>query len=400
MTQKQVKLWVCSDMYFPEDVSTGYYMTRIAEGLTASAAVSVLCGQPSYAQQGEKAPSFERRNGTTIKRVWATSFSKDRLFLRLINVVTYMISMTFVALFSFKRGDFVLCVTNPPTLPPLLGFICRIKKSRLILLVHDVFPETLAAVSGFSKKSMTYRTLERFSNFAYRSAEIVVTLGRDMKNIAQDKGAVNVKIIENWADLDEIFPIPRSENVLIKELGLEGKRILQYSGNIGRTHDIESILKIAAALEDYPEWVVLFAGFGGKKNLIEAAAKRKRSNIVVVPRQPRGRLNQLLNASDLVAIAFVPGMIGLSVPSRMYNVMAAGKPILALCEAQSELALVVSEDNCGWHFDPTQDDTVSRVLECIIDTEAVAAKGQNALAVARQKYDYASALNKYQKIIT
>ncbi len=400
MSHEKQRLWVCSDMYFPEDVSTGFYMTRIAEGLAGKFDVFVLCGQPSYAHQGTKAPETEVRNSTNIKRVRATSFSKDSLGLRLLNVVTFLVSMSFAALTRFRRGDVVLCVTNPPVLPPLLSLICSIKGCRFILLVHDVFPETLTAVAGFSENGLTFRALKHFSNIAYRNADVVLALGRDMAKLATKKGGKTVKIIENWADLDEIFPIKRADNQLIKDLGLEGKKILQYSGNIGRTHDIDQILELAKSLEKFPDWVVLFAGFGGRKSLVDEAAKRPGSNIVVIPRQPRERLNELLNAADLFAIAFVPGMLGLSVPSRMYNIMAAGRPILALCDAQSELALVVSENDMGWHVDLETDIDFDHLVIAINDEPELLRKGNNARSTAQSKYPYETIIEKYLAVLS
>jgi colanic acid biosynthesis glycosyl transferase WcaI len=229
---------------------------------------------------------------------------------------------------------------------------------------------------------------------------VVVTLGRDMANLAVKKGSKNVQIIENWADLEEVFPIRRADNQLIKDLGLEGKKILQYSGNIGRTHDIQQILKLAKSLEALPDWVVLFAGFGGRKSLVEAAAKRPGSNIVVIPRQPRERLNELLNAADLFAIAFVPGMLGLSVPSRMYNIMAAGKPILALCDPQSELALVVGENDMGWYVNPETNLDFDQLVREITGVPTLVKKGKNALSAARSKYRYETIIEKYQAILS
>jgi colanic acid biosynthesis glycosyl transferase WcaI len=400
MSQGKPRLWICSDMYFPEEVSTGFYMTRIAEGLATRFDVMVLCGQPSYAHQGTKAPRTEVRNGTYITRVRATSFGKDRLGLRLINVVTFLLSMSLAGLTKFRRGDVVLCVTNPPVLPPLLSLICRIKGCRFVLLVHDVFPETLTAVAGFSENGLIFRAFSHFSNFAYRYADVVVALGRDMAKLATKKGGRNVEIIENWADLDEIFPIKRADNQLIQDLGLEGKKILQYSGNIGRTHDIQQILRLAKSLERLPDWVILFAGFGGRKSLVEEAAQRPGSNIIVIPRQPRERLNELLNAADLFAIAFVPGMLGLSVPSRMYNIMAAGKPILALCDPRSELALVVNENDIGWQADSAGNLDFEKLVEGMTDETSLVQKGQNALSTARSKYRYETIIEKYLKILS
>ena len=142
------RLWVVSELYYPEQTSTGYFLTHIAEGLAETMDVWVVCGQPTYSEHGMRAPAREERNGVRIHRVPATHFGKDRLALRAINVLTLSLSAAWFALTHFRRGDRLLIVTNPPTLPPLLGLIARWKRMDAHLLVHDVYPEVLAA-TGF-----------------------------------------------------------------------------------------------------------------------------------------------------------------------------------------------------------------------------------------------------------
>src|SRR5690242_20331983 len=117
------RLWIISELYYPEQTSTGYFLTRIAEGLAGFMRVEVLCGQPTYSEHGMRAPRRENRNRVRIHRVHATHFGKDRLILRAINALTLTVSVTWFALLRFRRGDRLLIVTNPPTLPPLVGLI-------------------------------------------------------------------------------------------------------------------------------------------------------------------------------------------------------------------------------------------------------------------------------------
>lgn len=385
-------------MYHPEDVSTGYYMTRIAEALARDRDVHVLAGQPSYAAQGNLAPAHERRNGTTIRRVASTHFAKDKLVLRAINVATFTVSAALYALMHVRRGDSILCVTNPPTLPPLLALVAKLRGAKLHLLVHDVFPETLAATGYISPNRLVYRFLKGFSGIAYRNATSVVALGRDMAAlVARKRGRrEGVRIITNWADLDIIRPLSRSDNTVLDETGLKDNHILQFSGNLGRTHDVEGILALGDALRRSSDWRLLVAGFGGKEGIARQSADER--GTVFLPRQSRERLNAMLNAADIFVIAFVPGMAGLSVPSRMYNVMAAGKPILAICDSESELAQVVIEEEAGWLFQDLDANALATFI-LSLPPEEIARRGANALRAARERYSDEAKFAEWQALL-
>ncbi len=123
------RIWVISELYYPEDTSTGYYLTRIAEGLADRTAtpVHVLCGRPTYAARGQKTPATEVHRDVQIQRCWSTTFNKDRLPLRVVNLLTLCLSMLWHAAWQFRRGDRVLVVTNPPLLPFVISFICRLR---------------------------------------------------------------------------------------------------------------------------------------------------------------------------------------------------------------------------------------------------------------------------------
>lgn len=399
----RTKLWVVSDLYYPEDVATGYFVTGIAEGLAADFDVSVLTAQPTYAQAGIRAPRTEVHAGVFIRRLRATSFPKDRLLLRAVNVATFTLALCLAALLRFRAGDQVICVTNPPTVPPLLALITRLRGCRMHLLVHDVFPETLVAAGMLNANSPIKRVLQRFSDIAYRHAATVVVLGRDMAELATSKRgrATDVAIIENWADLEEIAPLPRADNYFLAAPDLAGRRVLQFSGNIGRTHAVETVLTAARHLaksgSSAPAWQFLFAGFGGKLKLVEAdVANGVKRNVSVLPRQDRTKLNELLNAADAAVIGFVPGMVGLSVPSRMYNLMAAGKPIIALAEPEHELSQVIAETGCGWRIDPDDAAGLADLLDRVTSA-ALLERGERARETALRRFSRSAKIDAWRR---
>src|ERR1051325_11523888 len=140
-----MRVWVISEVFHPEDTSTGYFLSRIAEELARAYNVGVLTAQPTYAARGVKAPKRERWRGMDIRRSWSTRFDKDRLALRALNLVTLTASLFISALARVRRGDVVLFVTNPPTLPFALAAARRLRGATPLLPVHDVYPHAIVA---------------------------------------------------------------------------------------------------------------------------------------------------------------------------------------------------------------------------------------------------------------
>lgn len=132
----------------------------------------------------------------------------------------------------------------------------------------------------------------------------------------------------------------------------------------------------------------VLCGSGVKRSWLEATVKKEgMPNITLLPSQPRSELNHLLNACDIALISFMPGMAGVSVPSRMYNVLAAGKPIMAVADPHSELALVVAEEGIGWVVSPEQPKSiVEAIIQAKTDRQRLAVMGHKARAVAEEKY--------------
>ena len=246
------RLWIVSELYYPEETSTGYFLTRIAEGLAPHYDVRVICGQPTYSEHRIRAARCEERNGVHINRLRSTHFGKDRLVLRAVNILTLTWAATWFALINFRRRDRILIVTNPPTLPLPIGLIARWKKMRSHLLVHDVYPDILAVTGVLRSSGLPYRMLDRMFCLIFQLYGSVIVLGRDMAEVVTaklgDSGA-KLSIITNWGDVDEVVPVARDANIFLKINELKAPCIIQFSGNIGRTHDIDIILKAADRLK-------------------------------------------------------------------------------------------------------------------------------------------------------
>jgi glycosyltransferase involved in cell wall biosynthesis len=398
------KVWIMSELYYPEDISTGYVMTKIAEGLSAHYAVHALCGQPTYSKRGTRAPRQELHNGVEINRCFGTTFNKDVLPLRAVNLLTISFSIWLAALWHLRRDDRVIVVTNPPSLPFVIFIACWLRRAKCLLLVHDVYPDVLTAAGVAKAKGIVTKCVGLCSRILYRNVSRIIVLGRDMKErilryIAGSE--VPISIIPNWSDLEEVVPLSRDQNQLLAKLQLQEKFVIQYCGNMGRTHGLETLLEAAKQLRHISEIHFLFIGSGAKKAWLEQTVGNEHlGNVTILPRQSRDDLNDALNACDLTVISFVKGMAGISVPSRMYNALSAGTPILAIADDDSELALIVHEEGVGWVVSPdASDQIVETILQARQDTDSLKHMGMRARRCAETKYSFPSIMSAYCELI-
>jgi glycosyltransferase involved in cell wall biosynthesis len=398
-TADSATVWIVSELYYPEQTSTGHILTRIAEGLASHYPVRVLAGQPTYSARGIKAAWRERHNNVDIRRCYGTTWNKDRLPSRLMNLVTISGSLFLQMLLHVRRNDRVLTVTNPPSLPFLAMLACRWKGARCVLLIHDVYPEAAVVAGLLRPGSLIPRFLDRCVRWLYRSVDKIIVLGRDMQELVRSKidAATPIDVITNWADLDSIHPMPRDENPLLKETGLTDKFVIQYAGNMGAVHDIETLVRAAVLLRNEPRIHFLMIGSGSKRAWLQSAIQKEQlTNITILPPRPRNESLIFLNACDAAISVFPPGMLGVSVPSRTYNILASGKPIVAVADPGSELALVIDEEQIGWVVKPRDAEGLAAAIRDAASSPAtIDEMGRRARRAAEAKYRPEQIIDKF-----
>lgn len=403
-TENRQTLWIVSELYYPEETSTGYYLTRTAEDMTKTFTVRVVCGQPNYSSRGVKAAKKETHNGVEIFRAAGTTLNKNVIIYKLINMMTLSVGIFFKCLFNIRSNDRVLVVTTPPTLPFVTALATLIRGAHYVLLIHDNYPEILFA-AGKAKKNSLFTLFLNFSNrWLYKNASKIIVVGRDMEELLKRKTAglnIPITVIQNWAELETVEPRPRSENTLIKELNLTDKLVFLYAGNMGYPNDLETIVECAERLKSNDNIHFIFLGTGVKENALRKSVhQRGLSNITLLAPKPRAEQITFLNACDVALVSLVAKMRGVSMPSRTYNILAAGKPILALTEKESELAIVIDEDQVGWHVPPgSTDRLMSAINEILEKRDELTRIGKRARKTAIEKYSLEVASHKYFKAL-
>ena len=403
-SERRQTLWVVTELYYPEETSTGYYLTRVAEGLACDFEVKVLCGQPNYSAKGTKAPKREIHRNVEIFRAAGTTLDKNIIVFRLLNMLTLGFSVFFKALRHFGKGDKVLVVTTPPSLPFITAAASLLKGAGYVLLIHDNYPEILIAAQKAKENSVFVNALNFLNRWLYKYAGKIIVCGRDMHELVTRKAAgldIPVETIQNWAELENVKPFPRAENRLLKELRIESRMVFLCAGNMGYPNDLESIVECARKLGDDERFCFVFLGAGVKRKWLEREiANHSLKNVLLLDPRPRSEQNLFLNACDVAIVTLVKKMWGVSMPSRTYNILAAGKPILALTENASEISRVVDEDKVGWTVPPNEPEMLlQKILEIYERREELGEKSRRARAAALEKYSLETALQKYKKAL-
>lgn len=398
------RILVFSELYYPEETSTGYFMTKIAEGLSSDFSVMAVCAQPSYSMRGKRTLVSEFHRGVNIRRYPSTTFNKDKRGLRLLNVFSICFSSFLLAICSIHSSDLILVVTNPPLLPFFIWLACKLRGAKFVLRIDDVYPDILNVAGMLKKSSFIYRILEKLNSYLYKGADHIVVLGRDMCSLVLSKIGKQhdnrVHIVPNWGESDQIYQCLRANNPLLKELHLENKFVVQYAGNMGYPHDIESLVNAVKVLFKNPKIHFLFIGSGVKKGWLEEQIKiNSLSNITLLDPRPRADQNNFLNACDIGVSALIKGMSGISVPSRMYNIMAAGKPVVAIGDEDSELGFIIREEKVGWIVPPGEVNSfVNAVLEAESNSDRLAAMGRRARQLVEKEYSREYVVGLYKEL--
>ena len=359
------KVWVISEYYYPIVTSTGYYMTEIAEYLAKRGCeVHVITTGAKYNEvENYQTSKKEVHNGVFIERFLSKEIDKNNFFKRVVRLTFSSLGLFFLILRKVKKGDKILLVTNPAFLVLLMPIVSILKKVRYKLLVHDVFPENLIAIGKTKSSSVGYKCMKWIFDTAYRRAELCISIGRDMTQIIKQKIKKNtVVMIPNWADNTVVWPQKKEETTLYKGLGID-KFVFMFAGNLGYVQGIDNILD-TIDLIDNKNIMFLFIGGGAKADEVKKYADMH-ENVVYMEFQDRSNQNDFLNACDVAIVTLGEGMYGLGVPSKSYNIMASGTPMLYIGDKISEIALCIDEYHIGWVVEPHNPQMLKKQIEKI-----------------------------------
>lgn len=390
------RLLVLNQYYWPGVEATAHLLTELCEALTDEYDVTVVTG---VLHGHEGGPRREERNGVRIVRVPSTSFERSRLLARGTNYVTYLAN-TLVKTLGEQPPALVLCMTDPPMVGALGVGVARHFRAPLVVISEDVFPEIATELGRLESRALV-AVLRQLVNVYLHRADRIVAIGETMRQKLIEKGAPEerITVIPNWVDTAALTPQPR-DNAWAREHGLEEKFVVMHSGNVGHAQDLDSLVRAFTFLRDLDDVRLVVIGAGARHAELVALAERLEVEIRFLPYQPRERLAESLSAADLHVVGLARGLSGFVVPSRMYGVLAVGRPVIVAADAESETARIVQETGCGLVVPPGRPELLAEAIRSAHDGELdLAEMGLRGRAYAETEADRTVAIGRYRSVL-
>jgi glycosyltransferase involved in cell wall biosynthesis len=392
-----------TQLYYPDITTTAVIMTELAEDLALyGLKVKAICAQPTYMNK-QRCSKIEVHCGVLIRRVWTVLYNKNKMLGRISNGMSCFFNMLFKMFFT-KKSDLLVFNTNPALLP-LLGVIgAKLRGQRYVLLIHDLWPELPAHTGMIRKGGLLYRFIDFLNKLSIKNASGIIVLSNKMKELILNKvprKKNEINVIHNWADASRIFPVPRNNNHLIDKFGLRNKRVVMYSGNLGRYQPLEVMIEAAYELKDRKDINFVFAGDGGKKKPIQVMADSMNlENVIFIPFQSLERLAESLSMADVSLMGIYPKNEGVIMPSKLYGLLAIEKPIICVSDRTSEVVEILDKSGAG--FGSAIDDSkelAQKIVELIDYPEKARKMGLNGRTYFLEHYERKSLTKKWQEVL-
>jgi glycosyltransferase involved in cell wall biosynthesis len=341
--------------YFHPDLSgAAQLLTQLAEDLDARGLdVTVITSRAAYTGGEVSLPKRSMHKGVHIVRVASTNLGRGGAWARVIDYASFYVAALWSAL-RLKRQDALVVLSDPPLLSALAVIVGAVRGVRTYCWMHDVYPD-IAVRAGMLRDGSIASALGSIARWSLRRIFGLVVLGRCMEQHLLTAGLASEKMtrIPNWADGMQIQPVDRADNGFIERHGLKGRFIVMYSGNLGAVHEFTTIVELIRRTQSYLDIHFCFVGDGPQKRyLVQAAQQEEWQRVLFLPYEVKERVRFSLSAADVHLVSLRSEMVGLSVPSKVYGIMAAGRPVIFIGPEQSEAAIVIREAGCGCVIKP------------------------------------------------
>lgn len=354
-----MRLVFVNRFFYPDEAATALMLGDLVFKLEpAWPERHVITSRSSYAANGKRLPSRETVQGVHIHRVPSLAVGNASLAARLLNFASFY-ALSFVATLRLaRRGDVIVCLTDPPLGSVVIGAAARLKGAHLVNWLQDIYPEVATQLGYARDNSLLVDLAERLRGSSWKRARANVVIGQVMADHVARRGIrrSQIQVIPNWADETALAPLPAEQNPLRKAWGLKPHHcVVGYSGNLGRAHDVDTMLTAIATLgsERRSRIRFLFIGGGAKLDrLKELARAGTAANVSLQPYQPREALRESLSVPDVHWLSLEPGLEGLIVPSKFYGAAAIGRPIVFIGSKAGEIARLIEQGECGKTFEP------------------------------------------------
>lgn len=342
-----MKALFITQVFYPDTVATGQVLWDLADYMQQhECTVTVFTSKYAYEDKSKEYLSDEIVNGVTIKRLWQTRLGKGNVLYRIIDFLSFNISVFFKLLFiSSKKYDVIIGTTVPPFLSFIGVFISKIKKIPFCYYVMDLQPE-LSIQSGLIKdKSITEKFFTKLGNYSIRNSNKLISLDQFMTSYLIKRGAKpdNILTVPIWPLIDEKYSGDRNSNSFRIENDFGNKIVIMYSGNHAYVHPLDTLLEVANELKDDSRFLFVFVGGGVRRaDVTDFKLKHRLDNILQLEFQPRNKTHISLASSDIQVVVMGNNLVGYTHPNKIYGALFVGKPILYIGPIPSHISEILT----------------------------------------------------------
>lgn len=384
--------------YYPPDTSATAKMARlVAEALAEKHRVTVLAGRPSYDPDETYPYSILQRNmqnGVTVECVGSTAFPRHKMRRRVSNYLSYLALAVPRALAI--RADVIVAMTDPPVAGIAGAFVAKLARRPFVYNIRDLYPD-MALGGGIVGNTAWVRAWEKLHRRALRRAKRVIVLGDDMRDRILRKGIdpARVVVIRDGTLIPET--LAQQSHPVAQEIRCGFPFVAIHAGNLGFYGAWDTLLQAAKQIE-YENIGLIFVGEGANRERLQRAAQDSK-NIRFVPFRPASEIPFVMAAGDVHIISVRRGLEGVVVPSKLYSVLAAGRPVLAVAPEESDVVRIVREARCGIAADPDDPAAVAAALRKMRDDPIELTNMAQRAREAAKKYVRVNELKRFLEVI-
>ncbi len=372
-----MRVLLMNQFFWPDAAATSQLLTDVARRLVADGhEVHVICGASGYSAEGGEA-----RPAVTVHRVEGRRFSRSTVG----RVLSYANFYFFAAVKALRvpRPDVVMTLTTPPLLSLLGNVIKLFRGSRHVIWEMDMYPDVAVDLNYFRRGGVLDRVVGSFADTSRHYADTVIALGECMRDrlIARGVPAAKIEVADNWADSSAVEVLPK--------LGNLHRFVVHYSGNLGLAHDLDTVTGAMRQLRGDERFLFVFSGSGGRRaELTRFAAVEGLTSVQMRPYVARSELARELAQGDVGLVLQSEDCCGSIVPSKVYGLLAAGRPILFVGPAAATPARIIRRFHCGWHVACGDVAGLVALLQRLaLYSEEVEAAARNARSALVQHFD-------------
>lgn len=382
-----MRLCLLTDHYRPEQTSGARLMSELVDGLReAGHRVGVVTAR-------RRGAARER----DVERVPLLFGRNKRIFTRLISELLFSLWAVLRMLAARRHYDHLLVLGSPPFLPLLAGPAAKLSGLPFSVILMDVYPDMAVRLGRLREGTPICRIWRSWLAAVLERARGVLVVGSCMKrHVEAMSNGIRATVVQNWVDGTRVVPLADRDNEFLREHPtLAGKFVVQYAGNIGLAQDFTAILDAAEDMRDDPDTVFVFIGDGAlRADLERDVGRRQLANVLILPGETPERQSHFIGAASVCLITLRPGVEGLAVPSKFYPIVAAGKPVVALLEPESEVGEAVETHGLGVVLDHGRTGELSRTLRDLRERN-VAPDPAHVRTVFETRYDRPIAIGRY-----